>query len=191
MKTRCRFLCFSYNSSEEIKYDFRFFSFLSQTLQSYSFQSLFLVCNTLFAETATWSDFHLGKESPSQDRLTGWDCAACSACRRWENAVLTCMNVPQTSPYFSSPVLTEKQKVKQPDVHTHTHTRRKLGNADNKFNLHSWTNRGLCHLCTITSLPLSQSQSLSHTLHCATRMLMNTQTAAPETARRNADFPTD
>lgn len=37
----------NYNHSEEIKYDFRFF-FLSQTLPSYSFQSFFLVCNTLF-----------------------------------------------------------------------------------------------------------------------------------------------
>lgn len=105
----------------------------------------------------------------SGHRLRGWDCAACSACRRWENAFLTCMNVSQTSPYFSSPVLTEKQKVKQPDVHTHTHTRRKLGNADNKFNLHSWTNRGLCHLCTITSLPLSQvPEPLPHPTLCNT-----------------------
>lgn len=43
---------------------------------------------------------------------------------RWENAVLTCMNVSQTSPYFSSPVLTEKQEVKQPDVHTHTYMKK-------------------------------------------------------------------
>lgn len=39
----------NYNSSEEIKYDFRFFSFLSQTFPSYSLKSFFLACNTLFA----------------------------------------------------------------------------------------------------------------------------------------------
>lgn len=143
MKTRCRFLCFSYNSSEEIKYDFRFFSFLSQALQSYPFKA-FSLCVIPCSQkqqhevTSIWERSCLLRTQTQRVELRRPLCT-----QTLGNAVLTCVNVSQTSPYFSSPVLTEKQKGKQPDVHTHTHTRRKLGNADDKFNLRSWPNLGL------------------------------------------------
>jgi len=125
-------------------------------------------------------------------RLRGWKCTARP--RTWqklENAFLTCMNVSQTSPYFSSPVLTEKQKLKQPHTHTHTHTKetRYCRQINSTCTLGwTWVSVIVHHHLILPPEP----QNLFHTtLHCAILMLMKTPEPPLGTARRIADFPKD
>lgn len=114
---------FNYNSSEEIKYDCRFFSFLSQTRPSYPLKSLFLVCDTLFAQTATLCDFHLGKALPSQDTDSkGGNALPALREAGGRKAFSMCTSVSQASPYFNSPALAGKQRLEQPQPRPHTHT---------------------------------------------------------------------
>lgn len=120
MKRHCRFLCFSYNSSEEIKHDFRFF-FLKHfnLILSKAFSLCVIPCShkQQHKMTSIWENNCLLRTQTQRVEMRHP-----LRVQKLGSAFLTCMNVSRTSPYFSSPVLTEKQKVRQPDVHTHIYT---------------------------------------------------------------------
>lgn len=76
----------------------------------------------------------------SGHRLKGWPRAACSVRGRSEKMPAQCAQMCHKSvlPDFNSPVLTGKQKLRQPQPRTHIYTE-KTRQCWETFNLHSWT----------------------------------------------------
>ena len=193
-RRHCGFLMLNYNGSEEIKHGFWFFAFLSQTCPTHPFKSLFLVCNIYPVRTNSnimWLPF--GKRTAfSGHRLKGWPRAACSVHGRSEKmpARRAQMRHKSVLPDFNSPVLTGKQKLRQPQPRTHIYTE-KTRQCWETFNLRSWT-KPVSVICA-PSPPRSLSQVPELLPHdCSVQHWGNWKpTAAMAAAQRNADFPTD
>lgn len=128
----------------------------------------------------------------SGHRLKGWPRTACSVRGRSEKMPARRAQMCHKSvlPDFNSPVLTEKQKLRQPQPRTHIYTE-KTRQCWETFNLYSWT-KPVSVICA-PSPPHSLSQ-VPELLprDCSMQHWGNWKpTAATAAAQRNADFPTD
>lgn len=124
--------------------------------------------------------------------LKGWPRAACSVCGGSEKMPAQRAQMCHKSmlPDFNSPVLTGKQKLRQPQPRTHIYTEKTRQCWDVQLALLDYP--GVRHLCTIpSSFPVPSPRPSSPWLHSVQHWCYWKPTAATAAAQRNADFSTD